>query len=76
MGKDTTVPTETVGNIDVGKALERVWLVWCWMKGVPQKRVLKPKSSTLSMDLSLENEARVMRQLGLPSLLSHTFLCN
>ena len=42
--------------------------------GVSQKRVLKPESSSLSMLLSLLKDALVMRQLGLPSLLSHTFL--
>lgn len=41
---------------------------------VSQKRVVKPDSSSLSMLLSLLKDALVMRLLGLPSLLSHTFL--
>lgn len=44
------------------------------VQSADQKRVLKPESSNLSMDLWLLKEALVIRLVGLPSLLSHTFL--
>ncbi|TNN73594.1 hypothetical protein EYF80_016189 [Liparis tanakae] len=45
-----------------------------WLSAPTQKRVLKPESSSVSTVLWLAKEALVMRLVGLPSLLNHTFL--